>query len=782
MRVTRRPLRSAVIVVALTLASALSASLFAVVDGLKHPRPPFSSGERVALVSFRQTGGQAPGVQYLPELADRRSELVRILSDATLVEVATQMGAAGAFGNDDAQFAGVEATGVDPTFFDLLALAPVAGTPLLPSDERWSTENAEAAPLPVVIGWQLAQRLFGDAQKPLGTHELAGRSVFVRGVMPNGVKFPGETNVWTPLSHSRARVPGLIRLRPNVRLETIAGQAPELDLRPVTAPTDRSQARLPYLLFVASVLLMLVALIQSAALLSSEMLERTSELRIRLALGGSWTQVAAPLVSRVARLCAASAALALLATPLLTRALSNSLPTDIVRGQYLEPGVHVLQLGFALACAAFAILAAVPLMALRAATRQTDTAWIREASAVLPYRGGFASLTIQVALTAALVYIASVAWIGLMNFWRFDYGFATSEVLSFRMPAPQLSNNSRTVFAEIKQVQVRLGQSMIDVGKISGVVAVAGAYSAPLGAGMSPDPEGLTFQGRSRDGLLARSNVVSSGFVRALGARIVAGRDPDESELRGQKGLVIINTALARRLLLPGASELESQLLVGQTISSRWTTGRIVAVIDDLVQRSPEGSAEPEFYTIQPPPNAFSRVLIRTRADSLPAIRSVLEREWGPLRPFHLRWMTEELAPFAAPYTSQARLMTLVVVGAIPLVALGFFGAISLFVRAREREIAIRIAIGARVSDVRWLVLQRSVLASGIGWAVGVGLGALLCRLASIRLFGVATLDLASVALSILLIAGLTALASSLPLRRAVRIDPAVLLRQSHRV
>lgn len=775
----QRFLRSGSIVVALMLAGALSASMFAIVDGLRHPRPPFSDSERVVAVSFRRVSGQVPGVQYLPEFAERRAELMRILSDPSLVQVAAQVSVGGFFDLGEAKLAHIESASVDSGFFALIGVPPIAGTPLLRSDEQWSQDASDGAPLPVVLGWNLAQRMFGDAQAALGTHELAGRRVSVRGVMPKGVKFPGETSVWAPPSQMKARVPGLLRLQPGVPLAAIAARVPELDLQPVTAQPDPSRANLPSLLLTGSLLLIVVALIQCAALLSAEMLERSTELRIRFALGGTWQQVARPVIARVALLCAGSTALAVLVTPVVTTWLVDALPQEVVHGQYFEPGFYVLKVGLLLAFTAFAILSAVPLMALSTLTKHGNDVGVREASAAPRLGGRFALLTAQVALTSALIYIAVVAWLGLMNFWQFDYGFKPNEVLSFHMPAPVLSGNSKTAFAEFKQLQLRLGQSIVDVGKLPGVMAAAGAFSAPIGVGITPEPEGITFMGRSREGLLVRANVVGSAFIRALGARIVAGRDPDEPDLRGQRGLIVINKTLARRLLPPGASELELHPLVGGAISSKWNNGRVVAIIDDLVQRSPEGRVEPEFYSVEGSPNAFSRVLIRTSAAALPAIQTVLEREWGPLRPYSLKWMTEELAPLAEPYASQARLLTLVMLGSIPLVVLGMFGAVSLLVRSREREIAIRMAIGAGRAEVRWLVVKRSVFASSIGWVAGVGIGVFVCRLASIRLFGVTTLDVTTLALSMLLITALTGLASSLPLWHASRIDPASLLRQS---
>jgi putative ABC transport system permease protein len=174
-------------------------------------------------------------------------------------------------------------------------------------------------------------------------------------------------------------------------------------------------------------------------------------------------------------------------------------------------------------------------------------------------------------------------------------------------------------------------------------------------------------------------------------------------------------------------------------------------------------------------------IAIRARGsvdDALPAVRSTLQRLWGPDLPaWHFSLLRDAWHEGLTPFRGKALLVSLVGGFCVPLAAIGLMGALLYSVRVRTREIAIRIALGAVPAAVKRSVVARSLMIVGTGLALGSALGFAAGRAASHQLFNVSPADpwtLAAVAAGLLTLSWVAAL---MPAAHAARTEPANALR-----
>jgi hypothetical protein len=152
------------VVVAIAMAIAVNAALFAVLDGLQFRDLPFERPDELVAVDYRRVSGAPPPIAYSPGLVAERDALRNRLEASGLVVTASQVGFSTFFGRDATE-SGIEATGVDARFFNLLGLSPALGRTFDPAEERSPALLSldSAVPLPVVIGHGLWQSRFGGA-------------------------------------------------------------------------------------------------------------------------------------------------------------------------------------------------------------------------------------------------------------------------------------------------------------------------------------------------------------------------------------------------------------------------------------------------------------------------------------------------------------------------------------------------------------------------------------------------------------------------------------------
>jgi predicted lysophospholipase L1 biosynthesis ABC-type transport system permease subunit len=208
----------------------------------------------------------------------------------------------------------------------------------------------------------------------------------------------------------------------------------------------------------------------------------------------------------------------------------------------------------------------------------------------------------------------------------------------------------------------------------------------------------------------------------------------------------------------------------------------VVGLVDDIRYTTLEAEAPPMAFMpySQPTVAASSNYVVRTAGDprdALPLVRDIV-RSIDPDVPItRLATMEERVAKLVAPRQFNLWLLGVFSIVAVTLAAVGIYGVVSEAVASRTPEIGVRMTLGARPAEIASLVVGRSLIAVGIGLAVGLGVAVVATRWLGSMLFGVEPLDPVTLGGAAIAFAAVALIAASAPARRATRVDPAIVLR-----
>ena len=774
----------AAIVIPLALALAVNNALFSVADGLLLRPLPFQAPERLVALEFRKINGELPVLAYDRGLVAEREALNSRIEGSGLVDKAALASPTSAFGAG-AKDLGLEVISVDSRFFTLLGVLPLIGTTFTREDEAspalLSTTSAE--PLPIVISHTVWMRVFGGDPAVVGVRDLAGRRVRIVGVMGPGVKFPGETNVWTPLRPNRQLLPSYVRLANGATIQQLESLAPDLTVSSLADVIRPDRSRDLLVLLGGAALLLLVAWVQVGSLVLASAVGRVHDLGVRLALGAGRLRLLAGFAMENAALACIAFALAWLATRPLTTALVTVLPPDIVRGQYLTPDHRTLWFGCGTTLVGFLLLTTLPGIVIR---KTSPLPLLHGHVGQLPLsaeRFRRTLLTAQVALTATLLYLSGLMVHSYTMAATFDYGFDARRVVLFMPPFPKTGGDFE---ARSREQDRRRLEAVEALGRTPGVLAAAHFFQMPLveSGNLNNREETLSFGGREvMPRVRVHLNTVSRDFVRALGASVIDGSSFDDPQHDSVSDIAVVNETFVRQFA-PTFSAMGSSLpisVVGRQLRTTWFRGRIVGVIRDLVYAKPTEPATPQVFVLNAKGGAGRLIAIRTSSaidDTLPAIRTTLGQIWEEVPANNFSVLRDAWHHSLTPYRSPAELLTLITIFSLPLASVGMVGFLLYSVRLRSREIAIRIALGASPATVWRSVVRRALLIVTVGLVIGAGLGAAGGRIIGHQLFMVRAVDgwtIAGVSMTLLALAWLAAL---VPARRAAEAEPVRALRQ----
>jgi predicted permease len=306
---------------------------------------------------------------------------------------------------------------------------------------------------------------------------------------------------------------------------------------------------------------------------------------------------------------------------------------------------------------------------------------------------------------------------------------------------------------------------------------VAVASVLPLERLVAPT-QPVILEGRlETGGPAARWAAVSPPYFQVYGLRLLAGRLFSAEDGAGSPPVTVVSRSFAERFF-PGASPLGKRLRTGA--DRPWRT--IVGVVPDLQLGGLDGDpSQPAMYFPWNQMPVWGGALAIRTAGPPSALAAPLRRQAAavdpevPLAP--IAAMDESLSGAAEPYTRAGALFGLFGGVALFLAALGLYGVMAFAVARRTREIGVRMALGARAAEVRWLVLRARLVQMAAGIALGLGLALALSRLLAASLFQVRPWDVEVFLLApaVLVAAGLVA--CLLPAARAARVDPMESLR-----
>jgi putative ABC transport system permease protein len=390
------------------------------------------------------------------------------------------------------------------------------------------------------------------------------------------------------------------------------------------------------------------------------------------------------------------------------------------------------------------------------------------------FRGGL--MIAEVALSVVLLTGAGLLIRSFVQLLDVNPGFDASRVLMLPIGLPSFA------YPDAARQVTFYDQAIEAARAIPGVEAVGAIDDLPLSG--DRDANAIAIAGRPPQALhelpVAQVRSVSPDYFRTMRIPLIAGRAFDSRDASTSPAVVLITQTTAHRLF-PGEDPVGQRLTYGvPTTQSQWLT--IVGIVGDVRDLGLEEQADLEVY--QPYPQAtfsYMTLVVRTTgspAASIGVVRDAIHRI-DPALPLSEGQAMESVVAFAlAARWFNMLLLGLLAAIALVLAGVGIYGVIAYGVVRRRREIGVRVALGAQRRDVLTLVIGRGLRLTGIGIAAGVAASLLLTRLLASLLYSVHPHDPLTLTGVAALLVAVALLASYLPARRALRVDPTVTLRQ----
>jgi predicted permease len=696
---------------------------------------------------------------------------------------------------------------VSGNYFSTLGVKMNRGRAFLPEEDRAPNANPV-----VVIGYGLWQRRFGGDPALVGkTITLNGQGFTVVGVAPpqfQGAEVGMVPDVFVPMMMQSRAMPGrnwldergagwlrvVGRLKPGVSVEQaqaemralgdqMRSENPQINGSFGIAvvkdfgihPQFRGEVRNFLVILMAVVaLVLLVACANVASLLLARAAERQQEIGVRLALGAGRLRLIGQLLTESMLLALLGGAAGLMIAPWLIDALSvamaqaNPMPSSVE----FPLDRHVL----AFTGAASVLIGLIFGLAPAISAARTDLMKIikGETAGRAQVRARLRSIFIgaQVALSFALLVAAGLFIRGLRQAQRIDVGFDTEHqlLLAFDLGLQGYDRERGRAFQQ--QLEQR-------VAALPGVQSVTLADVEPLGLDSDQD-FGVVIDGYTPPNGLQEVtidyNVVGANYFQTMGIPLVHGRDFGAQDHEKSPPVAIVNETAARRFW-------PNQPAVGKRV--RYGSGgpdvEVIGVARD--SKYITLGEEPTPYLYSPlSQNYHSSATLQARASGDPSqLLGAVQREIRALDKdlpvFGVKTMSQHLQGALMAPRLAAGLLGVFGAVAMLLAAVGIYGVVSYFVAGRTREFGLRMALGARPSNVARLALRGGMTPVWIGMAIGLGASLAATRLLASFLYGVSASDPITYAAAAVLLGAVALLASFIPARRATKVDPMVALR-----
>ena len=533
------------------------------------------------------------------------------------------------------------------------------------------------------------------------------------------------------------------------------------------------EIRSSLLLLLAAVgFVLLIACTNVANLMLAREMSRQKEIATRAALGAGRLRLARQLVTENLLLSIIGGVFGFAVAFWVVNLLVSISPANIPRLDQVS--VDVRMVGFALGISLLTGLFFGLIPALRMSTPNLFN-WLRDReSSSNSHRLQNALVIGEVALSLVLLVGAGMLFRSFLNLRTVDPGFSSEDTLIFRLSLPAERYGER-------YQRVRFGQALAErLDALQAVRSVGFADSIPLtddrqGTSIHVEGTPLPTDGRFQG---VNFTFVSSGYFPAMGMPLLAGRDFTERDAEQSSLVAIVDQGLAQRFF-PGESPIGKRIHLG--FAGTYTYREIVGVVADVHHDELGGAATVNAYVpiLQvnwPLPMAFA--LRTSQASSVVGeVRDVV-RSMDPELPIYAVGTLDDVVSdsIAQPRFS-AILLGSFAAGALLLAAVGIYGVISFSVRQRVREIGIRVAMGAEPDDIFKLVVARGLSLAGARAGIGLVSALALGRFLSSQLYGVGSVDPATIVGITGLLLVTAFIACYIPARRATRVDPLTALR-----
>src|ERR1017187_406211 len=782
----QRPGFTVIAVLTLALGIGATTAMFSVVNAVLLRPLPFHSQQELIYANGRFSMSEDAAVSP-PDFADYRA-------NATNFQQLAAIGYLDGISNitGGVQPEQVRSQIVSWNFFEVLGIPPLVGRSFVADDEK------AIEPRVVILGHGIWKRDFGSDPGIIGRKvALDGDSVTVVGVLPVDLPSLSLAEVWLPLPMEN---PGMnvrqghflaviARMKSGIdvnsartELDTIAGniaaQNPEtnkgwaLRVMPLTNYVVGGTQKALLLLLGAVILFLLIGCANVANLLLARAAGRRKEIAIRTALGAGRWRIARQLLTESLVLSIAGGTLGILAAVWGVAGLSALAPRSLPRVNEIQVDFTVLAFAAGISVLTGILFGLAPaIQCSRGGVQEVLKEGARGSSRTARHRTGNALVIGEVAVSVGLLLGGALLF---NSFWRLvhvDPGFRPDHVVATML---HMSNSARP-----KNQKVAFYHELEDrLRSLPGVEAAGAISELPLSGQYSDSTfrvEGRVYSaGQSDDADLRQA---TPGFLNALRIPLVSGRWLSLGDTEKAPGTVVVNQEFVKRFF-DGNNPVGHHIQVsGDPAKTREIVGVVGTIKHGLLDEMPRAAMYVPLDQYPPPD---MNVVVRSSGNPL-LLAAVLRDEVRSIDANQaistIRLMDDVVSGSVAQPRFASQILGVFAVLALVLAAVGLYGLIAYTVTQRTHEIGIRMALGAAPRDVLKLVLGQGLKLALAGAAIGIAGAFALTRLMQGLLFQVSATDPVTFIAVTALLTIVALVASYLPARRAMRVDPMIALR-----
>lgn len=781
--IRKSPTFSATVILTLALAIGANSAVFSAIDAILLRPLPFPDADQLVRVD-----------QYNPKTSSPFHLVAPLrLEDWNRLN-STFQGLTGYYTEDESETSGalpekVTQAMVAPRFLEVWGISPVLGRDFTPEEERFG------GPPSVIISDRFWRRRFNDDPHAIGKKLRFGKaSATIVGVMPASYLCPDrDVDLWFPVPpdapYSQDRTstwytvigrlkPGVTLARARANMATVQAQLgrqfPKTDaqlsvgIEPLKEIIIADSRRSLWLLFGSVTLLLLIACTNVAALLLSRSAQRQHEISVRYSLG-------APRGALIAQLLMETFLLALIGSGLglfLAAAASDlfrSLAAQLPRVEEIHLDARIVL--YSLTCSVVVTLLCGLVPAMRSTHHSLSLSLAQSGRSQVSGRNPLQRLLvgIQVALAVTLLAGAGLFLRSFQELGRVSPGFDASHILTFEL---SMSYGETSNLKKLRQFTDRILETLR---------ATPGVEAAAISVGVPGEPfkyqaEIKLTEGRaeSEPKIIAENRYVSASYFATMKIPLLSGELCREAD---GPPTVVVNRDFADTYF-PGQPVMGRHV---QSLNLGYSgPAEIVGIAGDAREMGLDQTAVPTIYWCLPIAEPGTYFLVRTRNAPMnlaETIRKQIRDIDAERSVYDFASLAERFSDGLAENRLRTILLTFFAATALSLACIGLYGTLSYNVNVRQREVGLRLALGAVqgqiVKQFLWQGLSVSVAGCLAGWALALASARLLAGL----LYGVSPTDLPTLSSVILLVLFVAAAASFLPAFRASRVDPIEVLR-----
>jgi putative ABC transport system permease protein len=793
----KRPSLTAVAIIAIGLGIGANTAIFSVVNTVLLQPLPYEQPEQLLTLATEQRNQalDGRGSFSVPDMLDVQKYTTTLEYVSTVQRTGTII----TEGGDPERLIGAA---VNADYFPLLRVKPILGRVFTRDGDKPGASEV------ILLSEGLWKRRFGGDPNIIGREINLGGKTTVIGIMPAGFEYPiseDSQDFWEPLFSSASFLTKEVReeranrflavvgrLKPGVTLEQAKA---DLDLLSKQIEQQWPQSNTNVIFNAASMheeltrdyrpallvmlgavgLVLLIACANVANLLLARAAARQKEVAIRMALGASRRRIASQLLTESVLLSLAGGVLGLLLATWGMELLRAYGPAEVPRLRDVSLDRYVLLFTFGIATLTGILFGLAPALH---ASRPDPGNMLKESGRGLSQAGRNrmrgALIVSEVALSLMLLVGAGLL---INSFWRLmktDAGFDPKGVLTLDIPL------NRTTYSKPEQQSAAFQQLIARMKTLPGVRNASVVNNVPL---TDLDIE-ITFQIEGREPYKpgeeagADYTIAGSDYFRTMNIALQRGRVFTDQDTTNSPHVLVVSNAFAKQYF-PNEDAVGKRIIFD---GANKTPREIIGVVADIRRNGLDVNVQPEMYIshLQNPERRLNLV-IRTETPDASQLTQAARTEVKAFDPKQIIWRTQTLEELlgtsVAPRKFNMMLLGIFAGVALVLAAVGLYGVMSYSVSWRTHEIGIRMALGAKRSDVLRLVVRQGMTMTVIGVALGL-IGAFsMSRVLAGLLHGVSATDpLTFAGVSIVLLA-VALLACLIPARRATRVNPIVALR-----